>query len=390
METETTAQKRMTMRCNSQRFFVNEIVQTTHYKSVESENIFMVKTVKSSQLNLKDKLSRLSFEQAKKLLGASGDKLIASGGQFDIDIEAHVTLTRKRFKLKLPDGTVTIQLSDGARQRLELSCSLCDEKCVHMGAALSLILEEKMALGLSAIRPDEAILGALSETELLEKALADREKRAKEESLRVKSMDAGQIWTDYLVTNRSSGKAWRVALRDMTRGGASYCACPDFRKNTLGTCKHIIKVQQTVKRRFSKAERETAYVRDGFAVYLKYGETTSVHLAVPGEMTPALKRQCRGFIDTPVTDFPGLLRLVQRLEQKEHAVTVYPDAADFVEHQMMLDKLREEAGSMRANPAHHPSRESLLNVTLLPHQVDGIAFAAAAGRALVQCGYRDL
>ena len=371
------------MRCNYVTVFMYRIVLTTEYKSLASESIFMAKTVKSSQLNLKDKLSRLSFEQAKKLLGSDGEKLITAGGQFEVDIESQVKLTKKRFDLKLPEGTVTIKLSDGARQRLELGCSRCDEKCVHMGSALSLILEEKLALGLSAIRPDEAILGALSETELLEKALADREKRAREESLRVKSMNTGEIWTDYLVTNKSSGKAWRVALRDMKRGGASYCSCPDFRKNTLGICKHLIKVQQTVTRRFSKAERETPYVRDGFAVYLKYGETTSVHLAMPGETTPAMKRQCRGFIDTPVTDYAGLLRLVQRLEQKEHAVMVYPDAAEFIEHQMMRDKLREEAESMRANPAHHPLRENLLNVTLLPHQVDGIAFAVSAGRAIL-------
>ncbi|MBN2526698.1 MAG: DEAD/DEAH box helicase [Deltaproteobacteria bacterium] len=349
--------------------------------STESKN--MARTVKSIQLTLKDKLSRLSFEQAKKLLGSSGDRLITAGGQFDIDIESQVKLTAKRFSLKLSGATATIRLSDGARSRLELSCNQCNEKCVHMGAALSLILEEKMTLGLSAIRPEEVILGALSEAELVEKALADREKRAKEESLRVTSMDTSQVWTDYVVTNKSSGKAWRVALRDLTRGGASYCSCPDFKKNTLGTCKHLIKVQQTVKRRFSKAELSSPYVRDGFAVYLKYGETTSVQLAAPAEMTPGMKRQCHGFVNTPITDYPGLLRLVQRLEKKEHTVTVYPDAAEFIDHQMMLGRLKLITAKMRANPAGHPHRETLLNVKLLPHQVDGIAFAAAAGRAIL-------
>ncbi|MBN2715437.1 MAG: DEAD/DEAH box helicase [Deltaproteobacteria bacterium] len=343
----------------------------------------MPKTAKSSQLTLKDKLSRLSFEQAKKLLGANGDRLITAGGQYEIEIESQVKLTHKRFTLKLPDGNVTIQLSDGVRQRLALSCSHCNEKCVHMGAALSLILEEKMTLGLSAIRPAEAILGALSETELLEKALADREKRASEESLSIRSMDKEKIWTDYLVTNSSSGKAWRVALRDMARGGASYCSCPDFRKNTLGTCKHLIKVQQTVMKRFGKQVRETPYVRDGFAVYLKFGETTSIYLATPDKMTPEMKRRCRGFVNAPVSDYSGLLRLVQQLDKQELAVTVYPDAAEFIEHQMMLAKLRADTAEMRANPARHHLRENLLNVTLLPHQVDGIAFAASAGRAIL-------
>ncbi len=344
----------------------------------------MAKTAKSSELSLKDKLSRLSFEQAKKLLGSNGERLIARGGQTTaVDIDNQVKLTPKRFVLKLWDATVTIRLSDGARKRLEIQCSQCNEKCVHMGAALSLILEEKMTLGLSVERPEEAILGMLSEPALLEKALADREKRAQEEALRVRSLNPEQIWSDYIVTNASSGKAWRVALRDMERGGASYCSCPDFRRNTLGTCKHLMRVHRLVKKKFKQVDRETPYQRDGFAVYLKYGEDTAIHLAVPAEITPAQKKQCKGFLDTPISDYPQLLRLVQRLERAEHTVTVYPDAAEFIARQLKLDKLQTITRKMRASPSNHPLRESLLSVPLLPHQMDGIAFAASAGRAIL-------
>lgn len=343
----------------------------------------MAKTARSAKCTLKACLSKLSFEQACKLLGSKGERLILEGGCEEIEIESQVRFTPTRFKLRLLDATVTIKLFDGATRRLDIRCNQCNKKCVHMGAALSLILEEKMTLGLWDTACDEVILGHLSEKELVAKGLADRERRATEESMRVKAMDCKQVWSDYLVTNNCSGKAWRVALRDMERGGASYCSCPDFRRNTLGTCKHIIRVQQVVKRRFNKAQRETPHQRGGFAVYLKYGDEVSVHLATPDNLCPPVKHLCKRVVNTPIVNFPHLLALIQKLERREFDVTVYPDAAKYIQQQMMQEKLQTVARAMRGAPTSHPLKKQLLNVELLPHQMEGIAFAAKTGRAIL-------
>ena len=61
---------------------------------------------------------------------------------------------------------------------------------------------------------------------------------------------------------RSSGKTYRVALRGWKRGD-SYCTCPDFRKNTLGTCKHILYALGEVKKRFSKDRERNPLPRSG-------------------------------------------------------------------------------------------------------------------------------
>ena len=39
--------------------------------------------------------------------------------------------------------------------------------------------------------------------------------------------------------------------------------------------------------------------------------------------------------------------------------------------------------AIRKDPAHHPLRASLLKCELLPYQLDGIAFAAGVGRAIL-------
>ena len=201
-------------------------------------------------ITLKDKLSRLTYRQACKLLGPQGGKLIRSGGKYDIDLVEQVVLARDVFHLNLGDALVTINLDSGKDQRLHIHCSKCTTACVHRGAAVSLILEEKLALGLAAPPPERVPLESLNDEELIRQAIEERIERAKTEKIRVTSSDSDELWTDYAVMNQSSGKTYRVALRGWERG-ESYCSCPDYRKNTLGTCKHILHVTDKVKKRFT-------------------------------------------------------------------------------------------------------------------------------------------
>ena len=46
------------------------------------------KIKKTKHLTLRDRLSRLNYLQACRLLGPEGDKLIQQGSKFDIDIQA--------------------------------------------------------------------------------------------------------------------------------------------------------------------------------------------------------------------------------------------------------------------------------------------------------------
>jgi hypothetical protein len=56
-------------------------------------------TKPTAELTLFDTLSRLTFARVTKLLGAEGDRLIAGGGKYDIDIPTQVKFDRDRFRL---------------------------------------------------------------------------------------------------------------------------------------------------------------------------------------------------------------------------------------------------------------------------------------------------
>jgi ERCC4-related helicase len=344
----------------------------------------------SGQLSLKDRLSRLSFIDACKLLGPKGAKLIRTGANlWDIKIEEQASLGEDCFRLRLP-GTnsadppviVAITLKDEWRQRLHWNCSQCFQACEHVGAAFSLILEEKLVLGLAAPPKPRVPIESLGEEELVAKALAERAERARIEKMAVRTADAGRPWTDYTVTNRSSGKSYRVALRGLEPGD-SYCSCPDFRTNTLGTCKHILHVLKKVKTRFSTQNLARPYRRKHLALALRYADDLTLRLLTPERLEEDVARVIKPLQDRPIEDLHDLLQRLASLQNLGQDVTIYPDAEEYIQQRLILDRLCEKTAGIRRDPAHHKLRTELLKVPLLPYQLDGIAFAASAGRAVL-------
>src|SRR5271157_4087892 len=146
---------------------------------------------------LSDVLSHLKYTDVKKILGPSCDRLLREGGLFEIDLESQVTLDIRGFTLDLGRSRATIRLSEERSGRIEASCTTWATGCEHIGAAFSLVLEEKLALGLSAPPPDDFPLETLTEEQLVERALAERNERARKEKMSLSSLNGKGIWSDY-------------------------------------------------------------------------------------------------------------------------------------------------------------------------------------------------
>ena len=333
-------------------------------------------------IKLKDKLSHLTYRQACKLLGPEGSQLIRAGGKYEIDITEQVVLKNDLFRLSLHDAVVTISLRPEKNQRLHFDCSACTTACAHVGAAFSLILEEKLALGLSAPPPERIPVESLSDKELVEQAIADRVERARSEKMELRSIDSNKLWTDYTITNSSSGKTYRVALRGWERGD-SYCSCPDFRKNTLGTCKHILHALEKVKKRFNKTVKNTPYEVKDICIHIQYGEKFELRALVPKDLDTETMELLRPVTNKSIKDVRDLLVRIKKIENLGHGITIYPDAEEYMNKRLYLERIKSKVNEIRKDPENHPLRKTLLNVELLPYQLDGIAFAVGAGRAIL-------
>jgi hypothetical protein len=337
-------------------------------------------------VNLKDSLSHLNYREACKLLGPRGERLIRQGGRYEVDIAAQVELDATRFRLRLNGSNraeVAIELDSSRSRKLRFRCSSCQAPCEHAGAAFSLILEEKLALGLAIPPPDKAPLETLSDEELVQRALEERAERMRKDRMSLEPADPEAVWTDYSVTSYASGKTYRVALRGFRRG-ESYCSCPDFKVNTLGTCKHIMYVQQEVKRRFTDEELQRPYRRKHISVMLRYGKEVELRVLPPDEPLEGESAE----LVAPVTGMPvnnvrDLVERIRRLEALGRRVAIYRDAEQYMEGVLFRQRIRRQIQEIRQDPRNHPLRRQLLRQELLPYQLDGIAFAAGAGRAVL-------
>ena len=333
-------------------------------------------------MTLKDRLAHLNYREACKLLGQEGERLIREGGKYDVDIGEQVTCEKDLFRLNLGEAIVTFSLPPEKQRSLHFACSECSTACVHLGAAFSLILEEKLALGLSAPPPERTPVESLSDHELKKLAVEERLERARTERMHLTSLNKNELWTDYAVINHASGKSYRVALRGWQEG-ESYCSCPDFRKNTLGTCKHILYVIEEVKKRFSQKVRNTPYKVRNLAVHLRYGDETELRILVPDGLDRHMMAIIRPLLNRTIQNVGDLLERIKKIENLGHEVVIYPDAIEYISRKLYLERIKNRVNEIRKNPKNHPLLKTLLKMELLPYQLDGIAFAVGTGRAVL-------
>ena len=330
---------------------------------------------------LKDHLSLLSYGQAIKLLKpGDGRRLLQQGGGFEIDV-SQVTMDAGAFRLWLPPD-IEVRLYLDKAGALATTCSRCSRACVHVGAALAFVLEEKQLLGLAAMPKAVPDANNMSDAELTAFELDERAQRAIVEPMRLRSSDPATPWCDYAITNHASGKSYRVVLRGTGRGD-SYCSCPDFRKNTLGTCKHILHALLKIQKRFPARVRNKPWQPRELTVHLLYGEHMTLRLQLPTDLPQKCIDLVAPLRDKPIDDVHDLMARVRQIEALGEPVTIFPDAEEYIQQWLLADHLAETVEAIRLNAAAHPLRRRLLKADLLPYQLDGIAFAVGAGRAIL-------
>lgn len=346
------------------------------------------------------RLGSLTFHQATQMLGEDGPRLMRQGNRFteinpdDVFLGGDLLRTRMTDvdeKFRGPDDApvqvdgivvVTLTLQSARARQIQTNCDACDTHCHHVGAALEYLLDAKTVLGL-AVPPDESVpLENLTEKELLHRALDERQKRADEESMRVRSLDASTPWSDYVLTSHNTGKSYRVALRGI-EPHQSYCSCPDFRTNGLGTCKHVMHVATKAHKRFGAARMSQPYIRKHVSLRMHYGDDYGLRFNVPTRKNPSIVEIVGDLVVQSTTDVKDVMRRIEALEAKGRDLQIYPDAEDFIQRRLTCEQLSQRCEEIRLDPAGHPLRKDLLSAKLLPYQLDGIAFAASAGRAIL-------
>lgn len=343
--------------------------------------------------DIRNRLGHLTVRQAERMMDPKGAEQLRNGARLKMDASTHLQLFGDTLIAKVPDpalpegwARVVLVEQTSRNQGLQMSCNACSGKCIHMAATLATVLESKLALGLSMEPDPNEPIESLTESELIERAIADRKARAESERMRIESADRKQPWTEYTVTSFESGRSYHVSLRGESPGESS-CTCPDFRTNQLGTCKHIFRVLDKVVKQFNpKRLAQRPRIRE-LSLRMHYGDQedpkTGLRFTLPTDVSPEI-RKCVGarYLQT-FDDVKKALSILRSLERKGEQVQVHPDAETFIHTRNVQLRLAELSAEIRKSPKSHPLRKSLLKVELLPYQMDGVAFAVGAGRAIL-------
>ena len=281
---------------------------------------------KSSELTLHDVLSQLTLPQAEKCLGPTAAALIPKSGAIEIDIAEQVLFRPDILQCVFPEAlakdeplVVTLSLHPGCRDQLQITCShLCEEANLYKAAVISLVLEDKYSLGLSTEPRENLPWELLTEPELDARALAERQQRAEEEPMKVKAASGDGPWVDYTVMSAISGKTYRVALRGRAQG-QSYCTCPDFRRNHLGTCKHVLRVIKFATKKHGEAAMAKLWKPSALAIFARYDGELRLALDIPSRLSPALKKMLDPWRGREVAAGAGIRELFELLRTLSHA-----------------------------------------------------------------------
>lgn len=343
--------------------------------------------------DIRARLGHMTVRQAERLLDPKGAELLRHASKSEIDAAKHIKIFGDTLIAQVPDvalasglARVTLVEQTSRNDGLHLACDTCSGKCFHIAATLACILESKMVLGLSAEPDPDEPIELLTATELVERAIADRKKRGTTERMVIASMNRKTPWTEYTVTSQESGRSYHVSLRGKAPG-ESACNCPDFRTNQLGVCKHIFKVLEAAEKQFSPKTLATSPLPRDVSLRMHYGQPDApqvgLRFVLPAESEPSVRKLVGLHDQKTLTDAKQALKIVRGLERLGTSVDVHPDAETFIQTCSVQQRLSERTAEIRKSPKDHPLRTSLLKVPLLPYQLDGIAFAVGAGRAIL-------
>src|SRR4051812_12357837 len=222
---------------------------------------------------------------------------------------------------------------------------------------------------------------------LREEAIDIRRQRAAQEQFRIQNLGRNRVFSDYQITNPATGGQYRVSIRGFDVGDNT-CECPDFRTNTLGTCKHIEAVLAALGEEAGPQVRRRKAAVTHPEIYLQYGEQLRIGLHLPARYSDMLRKLSETFFDLRGLWKGGehYEKLIEMVEQVPEQVTIFSDAMELMEREIERREMaeREQEVLKQLEQGEVPAAlRDLVGVPLCPYQLRGAVFAACRGRCIL-------
>jgi superfamily II DNA or RNA helicase len=226
-----------------------------------------------------------------------------------------------------------------------------------------------------------------------ESAIVDRIKRGRSE-VQVEPIDNtgcfGHWRTESISSATHRQQAYTVQIRSLSER-QNLCTCPDWANNQLGTCKHIEAVLYKIERDRDAATHEPSASKPHHLIipFIYRGwqdHKVVIRLQRTAHMAPELQSLLAQYFD-PKGDFVGQLPedffQLQNSLYANDAIQIGDDAIQAVQHLVTQQAHQLQKQHIVQQFELSAGRIGGINAKLFPYQIEGAAFLAANGRALL-------
>ncbi|MCC6417275.1 MAG: DEAD/DEAH box helicase [Gemmataceae bacterium] len=219
---------------------------------------------------------------------------------------------------------------------------------------------------------------------LREEQIDIRRQRGVEGKFAIRNLGRNRVFSDYLVSNPASGGQYRVSIRGFDVGD-NLCACPDFKTNTLGTCKHIEAVLAALRAEIPVQLRQRKATVTRPEIVLQYGEQLCPVLHLPPRHSDTLRALAEKFFDPSGRWKAGdrYHELIAAVETVPEQVTIFSDAMEFMEREVERREMAQREKELVEQLDRGQLNLDLLKVPLYRYQMRGALFAAYRGRCIL-------
>lgn len=271
---------------------------------------------------------------------------------------------------------IEIRTCEGDALTFTCQCGAITETsvCRHIVAALYAYADQR--------EKTDTILGAT------DNAIKDRIKRGRAE-VEVEALSGEPWFGGWRAKSMSSAthfsQPYRVTIRSLHRR-ANLCNCPDFANNQLGTCKHIEAVLHKVKKhqdydRFKDQPAPFPYVYLAWDVedapQLRLHRAPKLTEDLPAILNSYFDQQ-GAFIGRLPDDFS---RFLDRVEERGD-IHIGDDAIGYAHHLAAVASHSLRGATIKGQISES-ARIAGVKARLYPYQIEGVAFLAGTGRALL-------
>jgi len=219
---------------------------------------------------------------------------------------------------------------------------------------------------------------------LREEQIDIRRQRARAGHFLIENAGKNRVFSDFRVTNPETGGQYTVAVRGFDVGDNT-CTCPDFKSNTLGTCKHVEAVLDHLKDDLPAHLQKKKAPVTRTEIYLHYGEQLQLGIHLPTRHSDQLaKLAAKYFSDKGLWSGRGKYRdLIRDVETVPEDVTFFSDAMDFADREIERTEMLAREKEWLAELYRGDLDLRLLSVPLYDFQMEGAVFLACRGRSIL-------